>query len=208
MAGVAGYNASIKKSGTSTAFTDEATTNTAGNTWQISDSVKEVWNRNTLPTFKDNTVSIPSGDIQSIDYLYGKVTFTGSKTGPITVSGDYMPMAEVAGAKDASLNRTSAILDDTDTGNTGYHTKVSGLHDASVTLGRFDDITHTFTDILNNRTPIVIEIAPTTNKSYRGWFISESSGQNLDLNALIDESITFQLDGDDETGKTFSRSDA
>lgn len=208
MAGTAAYGASVKKSGTSTSFTDEAMSNTAGNTWQIDDGDKQVWDRDTVPAFEDNAVAIDSADISSIDYLYGRVTFTGVKTGPITVSGDYMPMAEVAGAKEVSLTRTSAIYTDTDTGNAGYHTKIAGLHDVAVTLSRWDDVTHAFTDIVNARTPVVIEIAPTSSKSYRGWFVAESSGQSLDLNSLIEESISFQLDGDDTTGKTFSRSDA
>ena len=208
MSGQAGYVFSLKKSGTSTSFTDEAMSNTTGNTWQIDDTVKEVFDRDTLPTFYDNTVEIDTGDISSIDYLYGRVTFTGSKTGPITVDGNYIPMSTIAGAKDGTLNRTSAIHDDTDISNVGYHTKIYGIHDVSLSLSRWDDLTHSFTDVINARTPIVIEIAPSSSKSYRGWFVSESSGQNLDLNALIDESLSFQLDGDDETGKTFSRSDA
>jgi len=208
MAGTAGYAASIKKSGTSTGFTTEAMSNTTGNIWQIDDADKEVFNRGTLPTFYDNAVEIVVGDITSIDYLYGRVTFTGVKTGPITVTGDYMPMSEIAGAKDGTLNRTSAIHDNTDTSNAGSHTKKYGLQDASVSLGRWDDLTHAFTAILEARTPVVIEIAPSSAKSYRGWFVAESSGQNLDLNSLIDESVAFQLDGDNEAGKTFSRSDA
>lgn len=206
--GAPGYLASIKKSGTSTPFSDEGMTNTTGNVWQITDSAKEVFDRDTLPDFFDNGVPIPTNDIVKIDYLYGRVTFTGIKTGPITVDGDFFPMTEVAGAKDAALNRTSAIHDDTDTSNQGAHTKISGLHDISLTLGRWDDVSHSFTDIINNRVPVVIEYAPSPSKSYRGWFVAESSGQTLDLDALLEESISFQLDGDDEEGKTFSRSNA
>jgi len=52
------------------------------------------------------------------------------------------------------------------------------------------------------------DLAPNATKSYRGWFKVESSGLTLDINALLDESIAFTLDGDTTTGKTFSRSDA
>lgn len=207
MSGVAAYGADIKKSGTSTSFTDEAMSNTTGNTWQIDDASKEVFDRDTVPTFYDNSVEIDTADISSINYLYGSVTFTGSKSGPITVDGDYMPMASIAGAKDVSLNRTAAILDDTDISNSGCHTKEYGIRDVSVTVGRWDDVAHTFTDILAARTPVVIEIAPTSSKSYRGWFVVSGSSGTLDINTLLEESITFELDGDDETGKTFSRSD-
>lgn len=202
-----GYQISIKKSGVSTSFTGEACSNTTGNTYQIDDTNKRVFDRDVTPTFYANGVAILPAAIASIDYLYGKVTFTGSETEPITVDGAYMPMFEVAGCKEGTLNRTSAIHDYTDTSNVGYHTKMTGLHDVTITVGRFDDISHAFTDLIVSRTPFVIEFSPAPTKTYRGWFICENSGQNLDLNALIEESLSFQLAGNDELGKTFSRSD-
>lgn len=208
MAGVAGYGASIKKSGTSTGFTGEAMSNTAGNTFQIDTDAKRILDRSITPTFYEDAVEIDASDVSSINYLYGKVTFATSKTGDVTVDANYMPMTAVAGAKEVTLNRTSQLLDDTDLSNSGYHTKEYGLQDVAVTVGRFDDIQYAFTDILANRTACVIEIAPDTNKSYRGWFKVESSGLTLDINALLDESIAFTLDGDTTAGKTFSRSDA
>tara|TARA_Y100000004_G_scaffold147002_1_gene168026 strand:+ start:775 stop:1401 length:627 start_codon:yes stop_codon:yes gene_type:complete len=208
MSGVAGYGASIKKSGTSTGFTDEDMSNTAGNTFQIDDTAKQVFDRDATLTFYEDDVEIDASDVSSIDYLYGKVTFATGKTGAITVDGNYMPMSNVAGAREVTLNRTAQLLDDTDLGNAGYHTKEYGLQDVAVTVGRFDDIQYAFTDIIENRTACVIEIAPNATKSYRGWFKVESSGLTLDINALLDESIGFTLDGDTTTGKTFSRSDA
>lgn len=204
MAGVAGYEAEVKKSGTTTGFTTEATTNPSGNVWEITDATKAVWDRDVTPTFYDNGVEIAAGDIQQIDYLYGKVEFTGAKTGPITVTGSYMPMASVAGANQASLNITSAILDDTDFSNVGYHTKEYGTQDVVVSLSRWEDVQNTFGAILVARAPIVIEIAPSTAKSYRGWFIPDSVSDNFSIESLLDESVSFQLDGDDTTGKSFS----
>lgn len=208
MTGVAGYGASIKKSGSTTVFVNEDFTNTTGDTWQIDDTVKRVFDKDSLPGFYDDNIAIPANEVQSIDYLYGRVTFTSTKVGPIVANGSYFPMLEIAGAKEISLNRTVAIHDDTSTGNAGFHTKVYGLQDITMTLSRWDDLTKEFTNILKNRKEVIIEFAPTVDKSYRGWFVIDSAGQSLDLNALIEESISFQLAGDDEAGKTFSRSDA
>ena len=208
MSGVAGKGALIKKSGTRTAFSDESMSNTAGNTFQIDDTAKQVLDRDIIPTFYEDDFEIAASDILKIDYLYGRVTFATAKTGDITLDGNYMPMSNVAGATEGSLNRTAQLLDSTSLSNSGYRTKTYGLRDVAVNITRFDDMQYAFTDILANRTACVIEIAPDTNKSYRGWFKVESSGLTLDINALLDESITFTLDGDDTAGKTFSRSDA
>ncbi len=208
MPGLAAYNASIKKSGTSTSFTDEAMTDLGSNIYQITDANKQVFDRVGTFTFYDNGVEIGASGIDSINYLYGKVVFSAPPVGPITVDGDYVPLSEVAGAREFSLNRTCAVLDDTDTSNTGEHTKKYGLQDVSITLSRFDDLSYDFPTLIENRTPLVIEIAPDANKSYRGWFIVPTSGLNLDVNSLLDESISFELDGDDTVGKTFARSDA
>ena len=202
----AGYGASIKKSGTSTGFTGEDMTNTAGFTWQIDTATKQVWDKAVVPTFYLDAVEIDANDVSSVDYLYGKVTFTGVQDGVVTVDGNYYPMSEIAGAKEISLVMTSAIHDKTDTSNAGYIERMYGIHDVSVDLGRFDDISKDFTDIIQSRTSIVLEVAPESSYSMRGWFIADSSGQSLDVNSLIEEGLNFQLDGDEEVGKTFSTS--
>lgn len=206
--GQAGYLGSVKKTGTSTSFSGESMSNTAGNTWQIDDATKEIFDRNTVPDFFDNGVPIVAGDILSIDNLYGKVTFTSSKSGPITVSGDYLPSTEVAGAKSVEWTRTAQIHDDTDTANLGYHTKVYGKLSISITLGRWDDIQYAFVTAMETRLPFVIEIAPSSGKSYRIWVVPETSGLTLSVDALLEESITFQSAGSTTVGNTFSRSNA
>ena len=202
--GTAGYAASVQKSGTSTGFTGEATTNTSGNVWRLNDATKRVLDREVALVWYDNGVPIVAGDITSVDFLFGEVTFTGSKSGPITVDGSYMPMTEVAGANSFNLNRTSQVLDDSDTSNVGYHTKKTALLDASVSVSRWDDIQYTFTDLLEARIPMVIDIIPGNSHHYKGWFVVESDNKTFDVNALLGATTSFQLAGDDEIGKTFS----
>jgi hypothetical protein len=206
MSGTAAYPFKIKKAGTSTAFTGEAMSGSAG-LYQIDDANKQVFDRTVTPTFYDNGVSVPDYGIISIDYLYGRIKFAQPIIGPVTVDGSYLPMADIAGAKECSINRTCAIYDDTDISNVGYHTKKYGIQDVSITASRFDDVSHDFTTIMENRSVVVIELAPDTNKSYRGFFVISDSDASVDINALLEESLTFELDGDDEIGKTFSRSD-
>lgn len=204
MAGVAGYVFLIKKSGTSTPLTGETCSNTVGNTWVIDDTNKNVFNRTTAVTFYDNAVVIPVGDIESIDYLFGKVTFTGVKVGPITVDGAYVPLTTIAGGKEASLTMTSSVLDNTAIGNVGYHTKKQGVLDVNISSTRFYDYDEDFSVVLGARTPLVIEITPDGTKSYRGWFVVEGNDISLDIDSLEEESLTFSLDGDEVIGSNFS----
>lgn len=208
MSGTAGYVFKIKKSGTSTAITSEAMSNTTGNTFQIDDTAKNVFDRTVIPVFYDTGVAIPSGDILSIDYLYGKVTFNSAPSGAVTVDANYLPLADIAGAKECSIDRTCAIYTSTDTSNVGFQTKTYGIKDVSISASRFDDVSHDFTTIMENRDVVVIEVAPDTNKSYRGFFVISDSDASLDINALLEETLNFELDGNDTAGKTFSRSDA
>ena len=70
MTATAGYNASLKKSGTSTSFIDESMTNTTGDTWSIDDISKNIWDRSTTPVFAEDDIEIDEADILSIDYLF------------------------------------------------------------------------------------------------------------------------------------------
>jgi hypothetical protein len=120
-----------------------------------------------------------------------------------------MPVTDIAGAKDYTLNIGSTILDVTDLATTnsngGYRTKKYGLLDASVSLTRFDDISQTFYDVLANRETVVIEINPARGDQYiRGWFKLESDGLSGDVNGLEEESLTFQLSAGNEVDKSFS----
>jgi hypothetical protein len=202
----AGYQASIKKSGTSTSFTGESMSNVTGNIFQIDDAAKEIFNRDSTFTFYEDSVAISTSDISSIDYLYGKVTFATSKTGSITVDGDYMPIAVIAGASQATQNQTQQIIDTTDFSNSGYKTKIVGLQDIVISVSRFDDVSNDFQTLLESRTPLVIEFLPTSGDTNRGWYVLDSTSSDLSLEDALTEGLNFQLTGDVELGKTFSRS--
>lgn len=201
----AGYQAKFKKSGTSTSFTDEAMSVVTGNTYQIDTDSKQVWNRLSTFTFYEDDVAILSSDISSIDYLFGKVTFETSKTGSITVDGGYLPMADIGGAYEATLNRTNQVNTCTDISNTGFEMKKTGIKDVTITVSRYDDLSSDFDTIITAGNPVVVEFTPVPTKIYRGWFVLSGKDQSIDINSLIDGSLTFDLSGSDEEGKTFSK---
>jgi len=204
---VSGKSAKIKKSGVATSVTDEAMSNTAGNTFQIDNLARQVFDKTSEPTFYEDSVEIATSDISSINYLYGKVTFSTAKSGDITADITYMPMSNVAMAKSFTMNKTQQIFEaSTFDYDHNYITKKCGLKDVVITISRFDDNTRVYSGVLEAGTPVVLELAPDTNKSYRGWFLLDTEGIEVDLNALNEGSLNFTLAGDYMAGRTFSDS--
>lgn len=199
----------MKRSGTSTSFTDEAASLVSGQTYQISDEAKQVWDRSVPVTVKDDGVEVDPTDIAHVDYLFGKVTFAPgySVSGPVTISGSYLPMQTVAGAYSYTLNQTIDVLDDTDfehAKTTGHRSRTYGLHDVSVSLSRWDDLSKDFITTAEAGEAVVLEIQPGDgNRKFRGFMLVESAGRSGDVSALEEEELSFQLDGDG-AGKAFS----
>jgi len=199
----AGYLTTVRRGGTSTAFTDEPASLVSGKTYQIDDITKRIWDRTVAVTVYDDGVQVDSADIDTIDYLFGKVIFADSYTvtGPVTIDGNYLPTEVVAQANGYDLNQSSTVLDDTDyetaQANGGFRSRQLGMHDVNVTIRRFNDLTKTFADLLANRTPVLIEIRPGGSGDYfRGWFVPESVNASGDIDALETEELSFQLDAD------------
>ncbi len=209
--GTAGYLTTVKLGGTPTAITDEPTTKVTANTvYQITDAAKRILDRTTAVTVKvdpDGAGAAPAAvadpSTYSIDYPFGKITFKTDQgaSAVVTVSGKYIPITAVAGANRYALNQSSTVLDDTDyptaQANGGYRSRLLGLHDVNLTLGRFADTSKAFSDALKNRTPLLMEVRPGGAGDYfRGWMVVESDNASGDIDALEAEEISFQLDGD------------
>ena len=173
----------------------------SGDTFQIDDVNKQIWDRDVVPTFEEDAAPIDPSDVLSINYLFGKVTFVTPKTGAITVSGTYMPVVEVAGSNSYTVNMNSAILDDTNfkdaNSNGGFRTRVPGLNDVSVSLSRWYDLVKTFITPWLSRSVVLIDITlGGGTDGIRGWFKIESLPLAGDISALESEELSFQLDGD------------
>lgn len=200
--GFAGYIVALKKSGVSTAMTDEAMTLVSGKTYKINAASKIIWDTAVAISFEDNAVAIADADIESINYLAGTVTFTAgyTVTGPITLAaGNYLPTAEISGSKTFTLTMTSAAIDSTDIptakANGGFKTFDPGLNTASFELGGIYKTANGNIASLIAREPLVVEVNPdNAGKSVaRGIFKYQSQNQSGEVGALEEENVTLNL---------------
>lgn len=195
ISGNAGYLTTIKKSGSTTAFTDEATTLVSGKTYRINNTAKRVWDEGVAVVVKDNNVD-HTADVVSINYLFGEVTFAGgySVTGAVTVTGSYLPMTTVAQAQAWDLSLEADVLDATDyetaAGNGGTRVHKVGLSSFNLTVERWEDISHDYEDLLTARTPLVVEVVTANgNLSFRGWYQISTANKAGNVTDLESESI-------------------
>jgi predicted secreted protein len=199
--GFAGYVATLKKTGTPTTMTAEATTFVSGKTYQITDTTKRAIDPDTAVSVYGNAILIAASNIESIDYLWGKVTFKSAytPTTPITITGKYLPLSAVARATGFTLTQQTDPVDDTDfataQANGGYRAYLAGLKTVSLALNGIMATTNDWRSLLLNRTRVLIEICPDgANKSVaRGFFRTTNVGQSGNVGAQEAASATFPL---------------
>lgn len=198
--GIAGYLATIKQAGTSTAMTGEATTLVSGKTYRITAPAKRVIDTAITVVVKDGATDKTS-EVLSIDYLMGTVTFKSTYTvvGAVTITGNYLPMVTLGKSKSWDLKQTAETKDTTDfataQANGGFSTYAAGLKTITLDLKGFYDVTSGFRDALTDRDTLLIEINPdgAGNSLCRGFFRATSEGQSGDVGALEEESVSFAL---------------
>lgn len=199
--GFAGYKAKIKTSGTPTALTDAATTNTSGKTYQITDATRRILDRSTAVTVEAGGSPVAASNIESIDYLFGSVTFISSYTpaGAVTISGMYLPTADIGTVQSFTLTQSTATIDNTDfataQSNGGFRVFVPGLRTVSMDLTGFYDLSNGFSAALLARNEVIIEINPDGSglSVARGFFKPGTHTQSGDVGALEQETITYTL---------------
>lgn len=199
--GFAGYVAKILKSGTPTVMTAEAMSVVSGKTYQITAATKRVIDRLTAVTVYDDAVAVDAADIESISYLFGRVTFTSgyTPTGPITLTGKYLPMSQIGSAQSFTLTQTAATNDNSKASvvqaNGGFRTFEAGLRTVTLAIKGVYDESADFKSLLLTRAEMVIEINPDGDQKSvaRGWFKPNATGQSGDVGGLEDESLTFSL---------------
>jgi hypothetical protein len=199
--GYAGYATTIKKVGVSTVMTDEAMSLVSGKTYQITASTKRLMNRAIATTFEDGGVAILASNIESVDWLFGRVTFISSYTpaGAVTVTGEYFPTVSVGCANSFTLTQTSNAVDntcmETARANDGHRTFEYGLKTVSLDIEGIYKASNGFRQLLIDRSEVVIEIDLAGNglNVARGFFRAASTGQDGDVGDLESENITFNL---------------
>ena len=199
--GFAGYQATVKKVGTTTAFTDQACTLVSGKTYQISDATKRIWDRSVAVVVEDATVAVNNDNIESIDFLYGKVTFVSSYTpgGAITVTGSSFPTTSLGSIRGFTLTQNADAIDNSDyatvQANGGYKTHQPGLRTVSVELPGVFKAVNGMVALLEARSEVIIEINPDGNSKSicRGFFRPINQRQSGNVGALEEENVTFNL---------------
>jgi hypothetical protein len=198
--GFAGYQATIKKTGTATTMTGEACTLVSGKTYRITNSAHRILDRSATWIVYDNGVD-HTADVENIDYLFGTITFKAAYTitGPITVDGKWFPTAALGKARSYTLTQTADAIDTTDFGtaaaNGGYKTHVPGLRTVTLELPGVYDSVADFQAQLTSRSEVLLEICPDgAQKSLaRGFFRLMSTKQSGNVGALEEENLSFSL---------------
>ena len=204
--GAVGYCAKIRQTGTATIMTGEATSLVSGKTYQVTDAAKRLIDYATSLTVLDNGVD-HTADVISVDYLAGLVTFAGgyTVTGPVTLTGKYLPTSAVAKGRSFNLTQNANAIDTTDyetaCANGGWRTHKPGLRTVSMELNGLYDVTNGAAAALRARAPLILEVSPDNSSTtvFRGYFKRNNRGQSGDVGALEEERQTFGLwvpDGD------------
>lgn len=196
-----GFNATVKRQGVATAFTGEAMQLVDGTTYEITDSSKNLWDFTSGVSFDDGGSPVSDGDIEQIDYLFGRVTFKAgaAPTGSLTVDGKYSPVSSFGCANNISLTQNaeatlSSCFEIVQAEN-GFNTYDSGLKTVSMELSGFYRTTNDFFTVLTQNETVVIEVdwEGDGNTLSRGVFKLQSTSQSGDVGSQEEYSASFTL---------------
>ncbi len=196
--GFVGYKATVRKMGTSTAFSNQATTQVGSQRYRINNYAMSLWDRDVAITVNDTNGNITS-NVVAINFLWGEVVFASGFTpsGSVTVSGNYFPLADIGKTRGFTLTQNAEAIDTSDyptlktTG--GVMTYDPGLRTFSLDMNGVYDATSDFQSILTSGQEVIIEVNPDgQGKSVaRGYFRATNRSQSGDVGALEEESVTF-----------------
>lgn len=198
--GFAGYNVVIKQAGTTTAFTTEAMSLVTGKTYKVTNAVKNVWDRGVTVNVFDNGVN-QNANVLNIDYLFGQVTFKSAYTvtGPVTVTGSYFPMVELAKYQKFTLTQSMAPINNSDMptlhANSGHETFDFGLRTVSLEVDGVYAITNGYRAALIARAEVIIDICPDGAQKTvaRGFFKPGTRKQSGKVGDLEMETMQYVL---------------
>lgn len=217
MAPTAGFNGTLKISGTPTAFTGEATSTViAGTKYRITNTSKRIIDPATAVTVKDNGVT-KAANLYVIDYLFGFITFTGySASGPVTIDGAFIPVLSVADVRGFNINRMRKLLDSTSLdfaqSNSAHRRYTVGLKEADGDMEVLD-ITDpdldpgggtVFLDVLAGAgTPKLLEMnMDGAGHYFRAWVLLEGINRSAPVDDLLKKTVKWRASRRRGTGQT------
>jgi hypothetical protein len=202
----------VRGRGTSTAFTNEPTTKLAANTvYQLNTDARRLLDPAVPPTVEVDADGAGGGGYvtaaagtYTVDYLFGIITFLADQGAAalVRVSGSYLPVVDLLGVHNVTVNQSRDVLDDTTLNNsTGQRSKKLGLGDLSGSLETFELLsvdndpgagTQKLQDYWDNGTPFLLEYQPApAAKRFRGWVLLESTEEGGNVADLINNTVNF-----------------
>lgn len=206
MAGVAGYKTTVKIMGTATAMTNEAmsTHTTVANTFRVTDPTKRIFQRGGSYTVKVGTTTVAGANVTNIDYINGRVTLNFAPIGSVNITGNYLPVASVAGANSYTMAISNELGDDTDYSSQGYRSRKPLLKDVTVTVARWDNVDVALSNLIVNDTLTVLEINPGNQGAIaKGYFRCETDNRSGGVDSFEQSDMSFVLDGDENGSFSF-----
>lgn len=197
-----GFRATVKRAGESTPLTDEATTQVdTTQTYRITEPSRRLLDYKVEVVVEDDGGEVADADIESIDHMFGAVTFASdySVTGDVTISGAYLPTAEFGCANNISITQSAESVDNSCFDNVqaenGFMAYSSGLQTVSAELSGFYRTTSDFFDLVKNNTEVILEVdwEGSGETMSRGIFTVSSTSQSGDVGSNEEFSATFSL---------------
>lgn len=211
----------LKIDGTSTSFTNEATTKVTANTvYRITDATKRVIDPDVAVVVEVDAdgagagaYAVAGATTYTINFLAGEITFASDQgsSALVRVSGSYLPMLTVAECRELSYSVKRASLDKTNYGSGGYTEKTVGLADvtgsfATFKLPEYDHdpggSTHKLVTRFFAGTRVMIEDRFDATHCFRAWVYMEGIGVSGDKAALLESGVEFTGAARTGTGRT------
>lgn len=192
-----GLDARVYKAGSSSAFSDEACSDTGNGTlWQIDDTSKRVWDRTgtiTVEVSTDGGSTWSANTDNTVDRLFGTIDFDSDQSGnDVRVSGNYLDMtASVGEAREYDWELAREIVDKSrfqdDHNRKGY----GGLS-FSGSVNLFYDSAADFEADISGKTILVLEFQQEQAADLRAWVVFSGDEESSERNGTVGESVSFE----------------
>lgn len=202
MAGIAGWRGAVyQASGSSTTFTNEATTDAGDHlTYTITNAAKRMWDDTASFTVERQVGGMGGWTTMTnvtIDYVGGVITFASANgaTDVIRVSGKYFTITEVARAKKWTLDIEVNTEDESEFGDGWEEPAIlQGKASGSITLNWADDAW--LPDPTAGKTVLVLYTHYVNAYRYELYARLTKDGLPVEVGSLINEELAFTATGE------------
>ena len=177
-----------------TSMTGEAVTSLGSGVYQITNATKRAINPNATLTVLDGVSTVPAQNYQ-VNFGSGKIRLTNGYTlgGTMTVTGQYLTLAQAAQGHEWSLDVDTRLADSTTFGNT-WKESTAVLNAATVNFNRFYNDEYFLTNI-GNYYVLALYVDLAGNDRFLCGASLKSVGVTASENDLVKEGVQFEVHG-------------